>query len=95
MSSFAVCSCSWADLLVFDSFGTAPPKTAYLYSCAALLQGLSMFLWSPLVTKYGKRPVYVLSYVIYLAVALGSGACKTWSSQLVLRCIVSRLQPAL
>lgn len=33
-------------------------------------QGTGNFLWVPLANKYGRRPVYVISYAGYLAAAL-------------------------
>jgi MFS family permease len=62
-----------------------PTKAAYLYSGCAFAQGLSSFFWAPMIAKYGKRPVYVSSFVLYAAVTLGCGACKTWNAQLGLR----------
>jgi hypothetical protein len=40
-------------------------------------------------TKFGKRPVYVFSFILYTATTFGAGACKTWGSQLALRIVVS------
>ena len=37
---------------------------------SALLQGTGNFLWVPLANKYGRRPVYLASYLIYLAAAV-------------------------
>ncbi|PWY97373.1 MFS general substrate transporter [Testicularia cyperi] len=88
MSNLTTAGPSIAILQTSATFGTLPPKTAYLYSCAALMQGASMFWWSPLVSKFGKRPIYVLTYLLYLATCLGAGACKTWSSQLGVRIIL-------
>ncbi|KAM0755759.1 MFS general substrate transporter [Meredithblackwellia eburnea MCA 4105] len=39
------------------------PKTAYFFTASALFQGVGLFVWSPLFTKYGRRPVYVISYI--------------------------------
>lgn len=33
-------------------------------------QGTGNFLWVPLAIKFGRRPVYVISYAVYLAAAL-------------------------
>jgi MFS family permease len=38
-------------------------KVAYFFSTTALLQGTGNFIWVPLANKYGRRPVYVASYV--------------------------------
>ena len=46
-------------------FHDAVAKTAYFFTSTALLQGVGNFLWVPLANKYGRRPVYVLSYIIY------------------------------
>ncbi|KAJ8126633.1 hypothetical protein O1611_g7005 [Lasiodiplodia mahajangana] len=43
---------------------------AYFFTSTALVQGISNFLWVPLANKYGRRPVYIISYAIYLAAAL-------------------------
>ncbi|KAJ3579897.1 hypothetical protein NPX13_g661 [Xylaria arbuscula] len=45
-------------------------RVAYFFSTTALAQGTSNFLWVPLANKFGRRPVYVISFAIYLAVAI-------------------------
>ena len=45
-------------------------QTAYFFTTTALLQGTGNFLWMPLCNKYGRRPVYVASYLLYLACAV-------------------------
>lgn len=45
-------------------------KVAYFFTSTALIQGLGNFLWVPLANKYGRRPVYVISYALYLACAI-------------------------
>ncbi|KAI0863351.1 major facilitator superfamily domain-containing protein [Xylaria cubensis] len=46
------------------------PRVAYFFTSTALVQGTGNFLWVPLTNKFGRRPVYIISYVIYLAAAL-------------------------
>ncbi|KAG8165283.1 hypothetical protein KVR01_005558 [Diaporthe batatas] len=65
-----------------DFFPASPPtvdpagfsanisKIAYFFSTTALLQGTGNFIWVPLANKYGRRPVYVASYTLYLATAI-------------------------
>ncbi|CUM67401.1 uncharacterized protein PRCAT00005095001 [Priceomyces carsonii] len=60
-------------------------KTAYCFTTTALLQGTSNFFWVPLMTKYGKRPIYVSIAVGYFAFALGCGFVNTWESYLACR----------
>ncbi|KAI1190966.1 MFS general substrate transporter [Nemania serpens] len=43
---------------------------AYFFTSTALVQGTGNFLWVPLAVKFGRRPVYIISYAIYLAAAL-------------------------
>jgi MFS family permease len=50
--------------------GTALARVAYFFTTTALLQGIGNFFWVPIANKYGRRPVYVASYAIYLATAI-------------------------
>lgn len=54
--------------------GTLPQaiaQTAYFFTTTALLQGTGNFFWMPLCNKYGRRPVYIASYLLYVA-------CTIW-----------------
>lgn len=53
-------------------FNANVSKVAFFYTTTALLQGTGNFLWVPLANKYGRRPVYLISYCIYLA-------CTIWA----------------
>ncbi|TLS26026.1 hypothetical protein PpBr36_07726 [Pyricularia pennisetigena] len=53
-----------------DAFDNAVAAVSYYFTTTSLLQGISNFLWVPLANKYGRRPVYILSYAIYLACAV-------------------------
>lgn len=48
-----------------------------------------MFLWSPLIAKFGRRPIYVFSFVIYTIFVFASGACKTFGQQMACRIIMA------
>ena len=60
-----------------DFFPTAGPsgmadaiaKTAYFFTTTALLQGTGNIFWMPLVNKYGRRPIYLASFSLYLGTA--------------------------
>lgn len=52
------------------AIGAAISKVAYFFTTTALLQGTGNFIWVPLCNKFGRRPVYVASYSIYLATAI-------------------------
>ncbi|KAI5465860.1 major facilitator superfamily domain-containing protein [Mariannaea sp. PMI_226] len=49
---------------------SAIPKVAYFFTTTSLLQGVGCFVWVPLANKYGRRPVYLVSYLIYFGTAL-------------------------
>lgn len=59
------------DSLTDGTFVTsAIPKTAYFFTTTSLLIGLGNIVWVPVANKWGRRPVYVVSYVIYFATAV-------------------------
>lgn len=76
-----------------DFFPTAGPagmsnaiaKTAYFFTTTALLQGTGNILWMPLVNKYGRRPIYLASFSLYLVAALWLSFTKSYGSFLAAR----------
>lgn len=48
----------------------AIPKIAYFFTSTSLLQGMGNLFWVPLANKWGRRPVYILSYVLYFGTAV-------------------------
>ncbi|KAL7960557.1 MFS general substrate transporter [Trichoderma compactum] len=59
------------DSLADGTFVTsAIPKTAYFFTTTSLLIGLGNIVWVPVANKWGRRPVYVASYMIYFATAV-------------------------
>ncbi|SJX65496.1 related to HOL1 protein (member of major facilitator superfamily) [Sporisorium reilianum f. sp. reilianum] len=88
MSNLTTAGPSIAIIQTGMTFRTAPTTTAYLYSCAALMLGFSMFWWSPLASKFGKRPIYVFTYIVYCASCFAAGGCKTFGAQLAVRIIM-------
>ncbi|KAH6684663.1 major facilitator superfamily domain-containing protein [Halenospora varia] len=63
-------------------------KTAYFFTTTALMQGMGTLFWMPLIIKYGRRPVYVTSFVLYTACAVWSGASTTYGSELASRIVM-------
>lgn len=63
-------------------------KVAYFFTSTALLQGLGNFFWVPMADKYGRRPVYVASYAIYLATAIWAIFDKTFGGFLTARILL-------
>jgi MFS family permease len=49
---------------------SAIPKTAYFFTTTSLLQGTGNLFWVPMANKWGRRPVYILSYLVYFGTSL-------------------------
>jgi MFS family permease len=63
-------------------------KTAYFFTTTALMQGIGAFLWMPVITKYGRRLVYVSSFVLYTVCAAWAGASTSYGSELASRIVM-------
>jgi MFS family permease len=68
--------------------GHAIAQTAYLYTSTGLLQGTGNMIWMPLVNKYGKRPIYLISYSIYFACIIWASFTYSYPSFLAARIIM-------
>lgn len=80
--------------ITVDFFGVAPPsplffpavsKVAYCFTTTALLQGTGNIFWMPLILKYGRRPIYIISFTGYTACSIWAGVSKTFASELASR----------
>ncbi|KAF4457086.1 hypothetical protein F53441_874 [Fusarium austroafricanum] len=76
-------------------FGPAGPdidekvaQAAYLFTTTALLQGMSNLIWMPIILKYGRRPVYVTSFVLYTACSAWAGGAASYGSALAARILM-------
>lgn len=63
-------------------------RAAYFFNNSALLQGVSTLFWVPLLNKYGRRPVYLASLVLYFFMILGAGLARTYAGELTTRTIL-------
>lgn len=61
---------------------------AYFFTSTSLVQGTGNLIWMPLVNKYGRRPVYLASYVIYLAGAIWAACTYSYGSFLAARIVI-------
>ena len=57
-------------------------RTAYLQTGCSLMIGLGNLIWVPLAIKYGRRPVYIASYLLLTACCVWSGAATSFPSAL-------------
>ncbi|KAJ9635914.1 hypothetical protein H2201_000091 [Coniosporium apollinis] len=63
-------------------------KVAYFFTTTALLQGMGNLIWMPIIVKYGRRPVYVSSFILYTACAAWAGGAKTYGNELAARIVM-------
>ncbi|OBT85854.1 hypothetical protein VE02_06087 [Pseudogymnoascus sp. 03VT05] len=68
--------------------GGAIAKTAYFFTATALLQGTGNILWMPLVNKYGRRPVYLGSFALYLVTEVWLCFTTSYASFLTARILM-------
>lgn len=78
-----------------DFFGPPGPtfeahiaKASYFFTTTALLQGMSNLIWMPLIVKFGRRPIYVISFVLYTACAAWAGGATSYGSELAARILM-------
>jgi MFS family permease len=78
-----------------DFFGPPGPdlaghiaQVAYFFTTTALLQGMGNLVWMPLIVKFGRRPSYVASFVLYTATAAWAGAATSYESSLAARVLM-------
>ncbi|KAI0409720.1 major facilitator superfamily domain-containing protein [Xylaria palmicola] len=70
------------------NLNVAISQVAYSFTTTALLQGTGNFVWVPLANKFGRRPIYVLSYAIYLATTIWLIFEKSYSRYLAGRILM-------
>jgi len=77
----------------FPSARTGDPtwaiqKTAYFFNTTALFQGIGNLVWMPLINRYGRRPVYVFSFVLYTITAIWAAFAYQYANFLVARIVM-------
>lgn len=76
---------TYASAMAFES---NIAKTAYFITSAPFAQGVGMLFWMPVIVKYGRRPVYLLSYVLYFGATLWCAFAKTYNVELAGRIVL-------
>ncbi|KIW23939.1 uncharacterized protein PV07_09686 [Cladophialophora immunda] len=87
---------SIAIVLQAEQFGDHIPKhlahwigqASYFITVSSLLAGLANIFWVPIMTKYGRRPVYVFSLVLVCASSVWCGCAKAYGVELAGRAIL-------
>ena len=69
-------------------FSSALSKASYLFSGAAFVQGMSNLVYMPLIIKYGRRPVYIFSFLVYGGCSLWAGLATDFPNELAARLVL-------
>jgi MFS family permease len=78
------------------AYGTSIPKASYLTSVQILFLGVSPFLWCPLSSRFGRRPVFLFSTFGSMICNIAGARCTTFASQITTRIFTSIcISPAL
>ena len=64
------------------------PEVSFFFTTTALMLGTGNLLWQPLIKKYGRRPIYIISFIGYLITAVWSGLSTSYASELVARILL-------
>jgi MFS family permease len=63
-------------------------KASYSMTSTSLMIEVGNLFWVPLATKYGKRPVYIASFLLLTVCSVWCGVAKSFTSELVARIIL-------
>ncbi|KAJ5389286.1 uncharacterized protein N7496_000354 [Penicillium cataractarum] len=63
-------------------------KASYFQTATSLMIGVGNLFWVPLATKYGKRPVYIASFLLLTVCSVWCGVAKSFESELAARIIL-------
>ncbi len=63
-------------------------QVAYFITSTPLTQGLGQLLWMPCIIKYGRRPVIVVSFSLFMLTAIWCGVATSYASELAARILM-------
>lgn len=69
-------------------FNSKISKVAYFFTSTALCQGVGMLFWMPLIVKYGRRPIYVASFTLYVVTGFWCGFVSNYGAELAGRIVM-------
>ncbi|KAK6380595.1 hypothetical protein LTS17_004795 [Exophiala oligosperma] len=68
-----------------EKFGITPQKASYLTAVHVLFLGVAPFLWNPLMSAFGRRPVLVVTMLLSCVAALGGGFAQSYGTLMTAR----------
>ncbi|KAF3482812.1 uncharacterized protein GIQ15_02136 [Arthroderma uncinatum] len=68
-----------------EQYDVSPQMATYLIGVHVLFLGVGPFLWNPLMSMYGRRPVLIASMLLSCLAALGGGFAKTYGTLMTAR----------
>ncbi|PWN51797.1 MFS general substrate transporter [Violaceomyces palustris] len=72
-------------LQMAEEYETTIQQTAYLFTVPALLLGIGLLFWAPLIAKFGPRFVYVISSILVFVTGIWQAEAKTYASAMAAR----------
>jgi MFS family permease len=76
------------DFFPDGDLASAISKCAFFLSTTALMMGVGNLLWMPLVVKYGRRPVYLASFTLYLITVVWAACSYSYVGTLIARILM-------
>ncbi|KAJ3796574.1 MFS multidrug transporter [Lentinula aff. detonsa] len=70
-------------------FGVSLTKASYITAAPIVFLGTFPFLWAPISSRIGRRPVYLASMLISAAMQLASAYCTTYGALVACRVLVA------
>lgn len=75
--------------VVADDFGVTTSQINLTITTYMILQGITPMFIGGFADTGGRRPAYVICFVVYIAANIGVALCQNYASLLVLRCLQS------
>jgi MFS family permease len=96
MCAFVAAGPTVAIVQIAKDFGGGPtanlavmiPEVSFFFTTPALMLGTGTLLWQPLIQKYGRRPIYIISWTGFLITTVWSGLTTRYASELVARILL-------
>lgn len=89
MSTFTAAAIIPAYENIADDLGVSIQQVSYLTSLQIVILGVAPLFWRPIATRYGRRPIFLLSLAGSLAFNVGCGYCPDYASVAACRALVA------